>query len=87
MPTPMPIIAATSGPNSGIVNPFEAMAITAAPTPRPNNAVVTGKPIAITEPKAMSRMMTAASKPRISALGQVEAGEQLTAVLDAQDTA
>ena len=70
MPTPIPIIAAICGPNSGMVKPLEAMAITAAPTPRPNSAVVIGSPIASTEPNAMSKMTIAASRPRISLSGR-----------------
>ena len=39
------------------------------PMPRPNRAVPIGRPIASTEPKATSRMMTAARMPRISLSG------------------
>ena len=69
MPTPRPIIAAICGPNSGIDRPRDASPTTAVATPRPTVAVPMGRPIAITEPKAIIRMTTAARMPRISLAG------------------
>ena len=68
MPTPMPIIAANCGVKlAKFTNP--------APTPiRKNagisasNAVKIGSPAAVTDPKAMSRMTTAAASPTSSEL-------------------
>ncbi len=68
MPTPRPIIAASCGPKVGTTNGWLRTATMAKPMPMPNRAVRIGRPMAITEPKATSRMMIAAPMP-ISSLG------------------
>ena len=66
MPTPMPIMAASCGPNVGTTTPWLKSAMTPNPMPIPNRAVRIGSPMAITEPKAISRMMIAAAIPMAS---------------------
>ncbi len=68
MPTPMPIMAASCGPNVGTVTPWLSIEMTAKPMPMPNNAVMIGRPMAMTDPKATSRMMMAAKMPMASLL-------------------
>ena len=63
MPTPRPIIATIAEVKSGIDRVWLSSVTTALATPRPNSAMPIGRPIASTEPKAMMRMMTAASTP------------------------
>ncbi len=62
----------------------------AKPMPMPNRAVRIGRPMAITEPKATSRMMIAAAMPISLArpeLGLNDLGDGLTAELDLQAVA
>ena len=63
MPTPRPIIATIADVKSGIDRLLLSRVTTALATPRPNRAMPMGRPIASTEPKAMMRMITAASTP------------------------
>ena len=63
MPTPMPIIAAISGAKVGTTRRWVTNSKSAIPTPRPNNAVMIGSPMATTDPKASSMMSTAAVTP------------------------
>src|SRR6476659_10246978 len=69
MPTPRPIIAASCVLKSGIVNTWLPRVTSAMPVNSPNRAVPMGRPMASTEPKAMSRMMTAARMPSSSDAG------------------
>ena len=62
----MPIMAASWVANSGTEVAWESSSTMANPTPMPNRAVRMGRPMASTEPKAMSRMTTAASRPMAS---------------------
>ena len=66
MPTPMPIIAASSVPKVGTVSARLNRSMTPIPMPIPNRAVRIGRPMAITDPKAMSRMTIAARTPIVS---------------------
>src|SRR5581483_6081544 len=71
MPTPRPIIVATSGVNSGVdmnraITPMRLTAI-----PMPSSAVAIGSPMATTDPKATSSTTMAASRPRPSLEGMV----------------
>ena len=68
MPTPMPIMAASWVANSGTEVAWESSSTTAKPTPMPNRAVRMGRPMASTEPKAISRMTMAAMRPIASVL-------------------
>ncbi len=63
MPTPRPIIAIIALVKSGIVMTLLASATIAEAIPRPNRAMPIGRPIAMTEPNARMRMMTAAMMP------------------------
>ena len=63
MPTPMPIIAANCGLNSGKSAKFAPSPITEKPAPSAKIAAPSGSPMAITDPNAISRMSTAASSP------------------------
>ena len=63
MPTPMPIIAANCGVNAGKSTKAAPRPTMRSPEPTPRIAIVIGKPMATTEPKASSRMMTAAPMP------------------------
>ena len=62
----MPIMAASWVANSGTEVTWESSSTMAKPTPMPNRAVRIGRPMASTEPKAISRMTTAASRPMAS---------------------
>ena len=59
-------MAISSGPNVGTVSTWLAANTTPKPRPTPASAVTIGKPIATTEPKASSMMMTAAVMPNPS---------------------
>ena len=63
MPTPMPIMAASSWPKVGTLIPWLMKSMTPKAMATPKRAVRMGRPMAITEPKASSRMMTAARMP------------------------
>ena len=63
MPTPRPIMAIISGPKPGTVMRWLAKSTSPKPIPRPINAVRRGRPMATTDPKAMSMMMMAARIP------------------------
>ncbi len=67
MPTPMPIMAASSWPKVGTLIPWLMKSMTPKAMATPNRAVTMGRPMAITEPKASSRMMMAARMPTPSA--------------------
>ena len=88
MPTPMPIMAASCGPNVGTTTPWlEQRRRCRTPMPMPNRAVRIGRPMAITEPKATSRMMIAAAMPMTSlapGCGEDGLADRLTAELDLQ---
>ena len=66
MPTPMPIMAASVPAKLGIENTLASNVTSPSPMPMPKSATRIGKPMARTEPKAMSRMMMAAPTPTIS---------------------
>ena len=63
MPTPSPIIAASCGAKFAVSKTWVPSVTRLRPTPSANSAVSSGSPIATTEPKVSSRMMTAASSP------------------------
>ncbi len=63
MPTPSPIIAMISGANVGVVTMWDNRSRTANPMAMPNRAVMMGRPMATTDPKATSMMMMAAKMP------------------------
>ena len=63
MPTPMPIMAAISGEKFGTVRTCVRSSSSAIPIPSPASAVITGRPMATTDPKASSMMMMAAVMP------------------------
>jgi hypothetical protein len=63
MPTPMPIIAAISGAKVGTTRRWVTSSRSAMPIPRPNRAVMIGRPMATTDPKASSMMRMAAVMP------------------------
>ncbi len=63
MPTPMPIMAAISGEKFGTVSRCVRSSSKATPMPSPARAVITGRPMATTEPKARSMMRMAAVMP------------------------
>ena len=63
MPTPIPIMAAISGEKFGTVRRCVNSSSRATPIPRPASAVITGRPMATTEPKASNMMMSAAVMP------------------------
>ena len=82
MPTPRPIIAAICGAKSGIAKPLETMPRKPMLTPRPKSAVPIGRPIASTEPKAIEQDDDGGEQAEELALGELEPGEDLAAVLD-----
>ena len=84
MPTPMPIIAVTCGANDGTSSTRARSVTTASPIPMPNSAVMIGRPIASSEPNAISRMKTAASMPIASLAGCVWSVNIVPAELDLQ---
>ena len=63
MPTPSPIISASSDAKSGMFTTWLASAIRPTPAPSPSSAVAIGRPIAMNEPKLISRMTIAATIP------------------------
>ena len=63
MPTPSPIMAIISGAKVGVVITWESKSSTAKAMAIPNSAVMMGRPMATTEPKASSMMMMAARMP------------------------
>ena len=63
MPTPRPIIARSSGEKVGTLRRWLTRSSTAKPIATPNSAVRMGRPMATTDPKAMSMMMIAAVMP------------------------
>ena len=63
MPTPMPIMAAISGEKFGTVRTWVRSSSRAMPMPSPASAVITGRPMATTDPKASSMMRMAAVMP------------------------
>ena len=67
MPTPSPIIAASSGEKVGITSRWVSSSSTAMPIASPSSATRIGRPIATTEPKAISMMKMAAVTPIPSA--------------------
>ena len=67
MPTPSPIIVATELAQSGTSMTLASSAPPARPTPTPNSAVASGRPIATSDPNAISRMIAATSRPGPSA--------------------
>ena len=78
MPTPMPIMAAISGEKLGTTRKWVTSSSSATPIPRPNRAVMMGRPMATTDPKASSMMMIAAVMPMPSlAPGEILATEEI----------
>ena len=63
MPTPSPIIAASSVAKSGMSITCEASPASPIPVPSPSRAVTIGRPIATNEPNVMNRMIIAARSP------------------------
>ena len=63
MPTPSPIMAMISGANTGVVTTWESRSSTAKPMAIPNRAVMMGRPMATTEPKASSMISIAPRMP------------------------
>ena len=63
MPTPIPIIAASSVAKFGVERIWEIISTNARPIPMPNRAVMIGRPMARTDPNTTSRMMMAATMP------------------------
>ena len=63
MPTPMPIIAASSWPKVGMAMAWLRRSMIAKEIATPKRAVRIGSPMAMTDPKATSRMITAARRP------------------------
>ena len=59
----MPIIAATIGVKFGTGTKLAMSSTIASPMPIPTTAIRTGRPMAITDPKAISRMNMAARMP------------------------
>ncbi len=56
-------MAMISGANTGVVTTWDNRSSTAKATAMPNMAVMMGRPMATTEPKASSMMMMAARMP------------------------
>ena len=78
MPTPMPIMAAISGEKFGTTRKWVTSSSSATPIPSPNRAVMMGRPMATTDPKASSMMMMAAVMPMPSlAPGAILATEEI----------
>ncbi len=63
MPTPSPIMAMISGAKVGVVMTWDSRSSTAKAMAMPNRAVMMGRPMATTDPKASSMMMMAARMP------------------------
>ena len=63
MPTPRPIITASSGATLDMLVMCVAMPTSAMPVIRPNPAVISGIPAVISEPNVISRMISAAITP------------------------
>ena len=68
MPTPSPIIVASTGATVPMSVNDAITCTSEMPTPRPKSAVRIGSPMATTEPNANNRITTAASRPMRSAL-------------------
>ena len=69
MPTPMPIIVATWVVKSGVGTAAAHRPSAAIDAITPATAVRMGRPMATTDPNAISRMMAAASRPTPSLAG------------------
>ena len=63
MPTPSPIISASSGEMFDMLVTCVARPISATPVIRPSPAVISGMPAASSEPNVSIRMMNAATTP------------------------
>ena len=63
MPTPRPIISASSGETFDMLVTCVASPISATPVIRPKPAVISGIPAAISEPNVISRITSAAITP------------------------
>ena len=63
MPTPIPIMVAISGEKFGTTRTWVRSSRSATPIPSPASAVITGRPMATTDPKASSMMRMAAVMP------------------------
>jgi hypothetical protein len=74
----MPIIDANAGVKLLMASPRASRRTTTRPVPRLNSAVTIGRPIATTDPKAMSRIAPTAS-PIASAPKLVDGGSTLKA--------
>ena len=66
MPMPMPIIEANCGVNDAMSTNRDAMPMSMKPGTSPPMAVIMGRPMATTEPKAMRSTIAAAITPMIS---------------------
>ncbi len=69
MPTPSPIIAATVVVKSAVGSTAEISGMTLSDNPMPINALTIGSPMATTDPKAINKMTTAATRPMPSVAG------------------
>ena len=78
----MPIIAATCGAKLGVVKTLARMPTPASEMAMPMSAVRIGRPIAISEPNAMSSTMIAARMPTISLAGIAGFAEPAAGELD-----
>ena len=82
MPTPMPIIDATWTVKSGVSTTAAHRPTEPNPMPMPITAVMSGSPAAMIEPKAISRITAAASRPKISRRRQLALLEPVAGELD-----
>ena len=76
MPTPSPTIAAVGGAQSGTATTRLSTAPSASAVPRPNTAVISGRPMATAEPKVTSRMSAAAMQPDALGAERCRLGER-----------
>ncbi len=66
MPTPMPIMATAWFENVGMSTTLTTRPTSEMPVTMPKMAVIRGRPMASTDPKAISRMIMAARNPNAS---------------------
>ena len=69
MPTPRPIMATIDVASLGMDIKLLTMVTTPDAAARPSNATPIGRPMAMTEPNASTRMMIAARRPNASLSG------------------
>ena len=83
MPTPSPIIAATVEVKSAVGSSAETTGMRLSDNPIPISALMIGRPIATTDPKAINKITTAAARPTPSVAGTA-LHEGITAQRDLQ---